>query len=475
VKTVRAAAVAALVGSIVVSGATPALAAGDTTPPTVVTDLRNGQLVPRTARFNALVHDNVGIKKVEVLINGDVYLSAPVWIGPTAVTFSPELDGKDVNLTVRAYDAAGNTGEATTRVRVDASGPRVVLTPGPGSSLKGVVTINADVSADTAELTMYDGQTGALLARRAGKPWTITWNTAGQSDNPYFRATDAVGNVSNVYTDYRVDNEAPTIGALRIAYQVDGRRIVSATPRMPRTATLTADVADLGGVDRIEWWSGNVKIGTGASVTWNAGPASRAATVQVRAWDSLGNAGTKSFAVRVDTAGPVITSITPANRALVRGSHVTSVVRATDPSGVYGAFPADNRADYKAPFTGVFPVTLDGPRTLTWTVVDALGNKTTAGRVVIVDNTRPSLAITKAPGNGARVSGTVKVSASAGDKNGIGRVELLINGKIVARDTRAGYNFSIKTSKYGKKLKVQLRAYDKAGNLTGTSVRTWYR
>jgi hypothetical protein len=117
----------------------------------------------------------------------------------------------------------------------------------------------------------------------------------------------------------------------------------------------------------------------------------------------------------------------------------------------------------------------DGPQKLTWTVTDRLGNTATVERTVIADNTNPRLAITKAPKNRAKVTGTVTVKATASDRNGINRVELLINGKTVAKDTTAGYAFTIKTKKYSKKMTMRLRVYDKAGNITYTPVRTWRR
>jgi Big-like domain-containing protein len=73
------------------------------------------------------------------------------------------------------------------------------------------------------------------------------------------------------------------------------------------------------------------------------------------------------------------------------------------------------------------------------------------------------------------VKGTVTLKASASDHNGANRVELLVNDKIVAKDTTAGYSFSINTTKYGKTMKVQLGAYDKAGNSLTSSTRTWHR
>lgn len=129
----------------------------------------------------------------------------------------------------------------------------------------------------------------------------------------------------------------------------------------------------------------------------------------------------------------------------------------------------------RAPYTVAASAGPAGFRTLTWYVTDRLGNSSRMNRTVVVDNTRPTLKITKAPKKGAKVRGTVKIAASARDRNGIARVELLVNGKVTAKDVKAGYAFSLNTKKYGKKIKIRLRAYDKAGNTTMTATRTWRR
>ncbi|MEU4214065.1 Ig-like domain-containing protein [Actinoplanes sp. NPDC026623] len=67
------------------------------------------------------------------------------------------------------------------------------------------------------------------------------------------------------------------------------------------------------------------------------------------------------------------------------------------------------------------------------------------------------------------------MSVKATDASGIARVELLINGKVVATDTRAGYVLAFKTTSQKKTIKVQVRAYDKLGNVKYTTTRTWTR
>ncbi|WP_268248034.1 Ig-like domain-containing protein [Actinoplanes lobatus] len=83
--------------------------------------------------------------------------------------------------------------------------------------------------------------------------------------------------------------------------------------------------------------------------------------------------------------------------------------------------------------------------------------------------------MTKAPKNKAKIKGTTKVYVKASDGSGIARVELIANGKVVARDYTAGYLLGFDASKQKKTMKVQVRAYDKLGNVKYTSTRTWYR
>jgi hypothetical protein len=94
---------------------------------------------------------------------------------------------------------------------------------------------------------------------------------------------------------------------------------------------------------------------------------------------------------------------------------------------------------------------------------------------LIADNKAPTVKITSGPKSGAKVKGTVTVKVSAGDASGVARVELLINGKVVAKDVSAAYVFKIKVSKFPKTMKIQIRAVDRVGNTATTATRTWKR
>jgi hypothetical protein len=117
----------------------------------------------------------------------------------------------------------------------------------------------------------------------------------------------------------------------------------------------------------------------------------------------------------------------------------------------------------------------DGKHTLSFELTDLAGNVRAARRTVYIDNTVPSLNVTNAPKNQAKLTKKVTLKARATDKYGVAKVQLLVNGKVVATDTTAGYQFTLNPKKYGKKFTVQMRAYDRAGNVRYSTKRTHRR
>lgn len=86
------------------------------------------------------------------------------------------------------------------------------------------------------------------------------------------------------------------------------------------------------------------------------------------------------------------------------------------------------------------------------------------------DTQAPSVSI-KTPAAGAKVSGLVDVDVSATDNVGVARVELLVNGAVVATDISSPYQFAFDSSGYedGMQLTLQARAFDAAGNAASSS------
>ena len=85
-------------------------------------------------------------------------------------------------------------------------------------------------------------------------------------------------------------------------------------------------------------------------------------------------------------------------------------------------------------------------------------------------DTEPPTAAILSPAVGSTVDDLVPVDVSAQDNYGVGRVELYVNGALVAADTTAPYQFSWDSSaSAGKAVTLTAKAYDAAGNVGASS------
>ncbi|GAB1644000.1 S8 family serine peptidase [Krasilnikovia sp. MM14-A1259] len=192
----------------------------------------------------------------------------------------------------------------------------------------------------------------------------------------------------------------------------------------------------------------------------------------------------KALAAPGDKTPPTVGGATPGYMAKFRGTVTVTATNVSDNAGGSGAdhawLYADGKyigSDYSAPFAVNFNSgTRNGTVKLQWKIFDRAGNVGMLYRNVVADNLAPTLKWTSGPANNAKVKGKVTVKASASDAgSGVSRVELWINGKLTQWDWSAGYQFVVDTAKYGKTIKVQLRAPDRVGNIRYDATRTWKR
>jgi subtilisin family serine protease len=184
--------------------------------------------------------------------------------------------------------------------------------------------------------------------------------------------------------------------------------------------------------------------------------------------------------LRTDAAKPTTSFRFPAESAPVRGT-VTVGARAGDDTGVRSVqllvggrvVGTDTTSPYAFRWAAA---AYHGPVTLTLRAYDRAGNVTLSRRTVRVDNAGPAVLIAKAPPTGTkRIRGTAYVTARASDPSGVSRMELLVNGRVTQRHAGTLREFPVPTGRFGKVLRVQVRAYDKLGNARSTPVRTWHR
>ncbi|BBH65751.1 hypothetical protein ACTI_24360 [Actinoplanes sp. OR16] len=376
-----------------------------------------------------------------------------------------DLAGGDRTVRVSVIDRAGNRTDYYRFLDIDLTGPEAALIPEdhPGLVGPGLHVFQGEAS-DRAGVARSEWWIDGALRGREPSYVAYDFGTRARTTAVEWRVWDRVGNRTVVRYPVTVDVQAPTVVSTSPAANTRVRgTTLKATLKLADQTGVYSTITE-GGLDH------DVTAPYTATFRLGADGPQRLGWVVSDHWN---NSRRVYQTVIVDNSGPSVAWVTPSS--LVRGSRISSSIRASDPAGVAKAQLSGAAADTAAPYASSIAAGKDGKKTLTWTVWDKLGNRTVVKRSVIVDNTAPSVKVTKAPKNKAKVKGTVKVTAAASDRNGVARVELLVNGKVVAKDTKAAYRFSVSTKKYGKKIKIQLRAYDKAGNVSKTSTRTWYR
>jgi RHS repeat-associated protein len=179
--------------------------------------------------------------------------------------------------------------------------------------------------------------------------------------------------------------------------------------------------------------------------------------------------------------GPITSVAAPLGGSTVRGTAPFSAAASDDGRVdkveflVNGAVIA---TDTSAPFDINWSTTTNGPKTLTVRATDNAGNVTTSDAVTVtVDNTGSPTTSLTAPANGASVSGTTAVSASASDDTAVSRVEFFLNGTRFAESIASPYNAAWNTldpalPAYDGTHELTSRATDSSGLVTASAPRT---
>ncbi|WP_433296244.1 Ig-like domain-containing protein [Actinoplanes sp. CA-030573] len=478
--------VAALVAVLVVGvGAAPARAAES---PVVSLGLAPGQRINKTVVVQPTIAPGTDVQSVMLLANGN--RAATAVAAPWTLSWNTrDIVDADVIVSLRLTDSHGawTTSEPVT-VRVDNYAPLADFPwpsstyPNKDNSFRGVKQFNLTPREQPQTVRRIDLLLdGRVIDSATTAPWTVTWDTSGRTGMVLLqsRTYDQLDNVTVNQAHAHVDNTPPS---LDLAWdETDG--YVSRTGR-----GVLVDSRDPALVDRVELWVNGKLIRTDRSICcngtdavwlkWDPAAVNGRATMTIRSYDSLGNVAEHTRSVIVDNDRPAIT-FTPAANAYVHGVFTNAVTGVRDATGLVYMSGYINELAYthQAPWRVRIDSrrVADGRRTLEVTVMDKAGNVTTVKRAITVDNTLPAVKYQQAPSNNAKLTKKFKVTAKASDRFGVARVQLLVNGKVIATDTKAAYSFTVNPKKYGKKFTVQIRAYDKAGNVKYTAKRTYRR
>ena len=189
------------------------VAPADTTPPTVAIASPTGGTVGGSVKVSVNANDNVGVTRVDLLVNNAVVASSNV--APYAFTWnSSAYPNGSVTLTARAYDAKSNVGtSAAVIVNVsnttggaavsDTTAPVVTIaSPLGGATVSSTITVRASATdnAGTSGMTMKLYVDGALAGSVRGASLSMNWSprkVAAGVHTISVTATDASGNTGS--------------------------------------------------------------------------------------------------------------------------------------------------------------------------------------------------------------------------------------------------------------------------------------
>jgi hypothetical protein len=443
-------------GNMVTSGPVSVTVSNrDEVPPTVsLTAPAAGASLRQSVTLSAEVADNVGVARVQFLVDGDP-VGPELTAAPYAVSWDTTAvaDGAHA-LGVIARDAAGNTATAAPiSVTVDNAPPSVTVTgPAEGETVLGLVAVTADAADNVAVAGVQFRLDGINLGSAvAAAPFTLDWDSTAVANGSHTLtavAHDAVGNVStSAVVSVTVNNPDTTPPTVALTTPANGAPARGTIP-------LAADAADNVGVEGVRFLLDGEPVGGEVtiapySITWeSAAVPDGVHTLSAIARDAAGNSTTAAaVAVTVDNAPPTASVIAPAAGSAIRGS-VAVIVVAADNVGVAGVqFLLDGNPlgaeDTTAPYSVSWNTAAagNGAHTLSAVARDAGGNTASAADVTVtIDNVAPTVTVT-APANNSLVRGSILVAADAADNVAVAGVQFLLDGASLGSEvTTAPYS-----------------------------------
>lgn len=295
--------------------------AADTSAPTVtITAPANGATVSGNVAFAVSASDNVKVSKVEFFDNG--VLSAVVNATPYSYTWNTAaaVNGSHT-LTSKAYDAAGNIGQAASiqvtvnNVVADTTAPAVAISsPASGATISGMVNITASASDSVGVSKVEFYVNGVLKATDTTAPFSFSWDSATVANGSYSlsaRAFDAAGNIgqsgsvtANVNNSL-ADSSAPTVAISSPA----------ASASVTGVVVVNASASDNVAIKKVEFYINGVLQATDTaapySYSWNStAKANGSYILSARAYDAAGNVGQSAeVSVSVNNVAAVNSSI----------------------------------------------------------------------------------------------------------------------------------------------------------------------
>jgi hypothetical protein len=447
-------------------------AAPDGPPRAFINHPTPGAFIARTDTIFVDASDDVGVVRVDFLLDSTVIGSSSTYPYSLAVDFSLYPEGPH-QITARAIDTAGQTGSGSTPITIDYTKPVLhIISPPSGTVVSGPITIDVNATDNFGFFSVDLWVDGSPRQSRFAPPWTFTLDPASLSAGTHFlviAGTDRAFNFGDNITDWHtivVDRAAPVAA---ITAPAQGTVVAD-------TVNVNVSASDDAGVSRVEMLVDGQLWSTAWYAPYNfslsIGPlASGPRQLQARAVDLAGRI-TLSTPVTVlhDRTAPVVAITAPA-AGDVRGVLVVTA-EASDDVGVSQVELLLDGVVQGSASSAPYQFSLDtaalvqGPHRLEAAAMDGVGRRTVSGAVdVIFDNIPPGISFL-APEAGATVSGTAPVTIEGSDgETALVSVEILVDGQSRATLTASPYTWQWDTTAETTGVhQLAARAVDRAGN-----------
>ncbi|MGH9879721.1 MAG: Ig-like domain-containing protein, partial [Nitrososphaerales archaeon] len=279
--------------------------ATDTTPPTVaIASPSNGATVQGTILWTASATDNVGIKVVQFLIDGNAYTAdsaSPYSVGIATTALSNGAH----RLLVVAYDTSMNSAMHEITIYVnngDTTPPAApkITNPASGTSTSDTTPTFSGTAEASSTIRLYDGSSTIPIATTTADStgsWSATPSstmTAG-THSVTAKCTDAAGNTSPASTavSVTIDTTPPKVSIISpsIGAMVKG------------TITVSVSATDNVGVSKVELYLGGSLKGTDTTSPYSFSLDTSTVkngyqTLMAKAFDKAGNTSTQSILIK---------------------------------------------------------------------------------------------------------------------------------------------------------------------------------
>jgi chitodextrinase len=457
----------------------------DTTPPTVSVNAPDTFTGPVT--LSATANDNVGVTKVEYLLDGSKIGEATTAPYDYVFDSTTRPDGS-YSLTAKAYDAEGNVGTSTVKTitinNSETTAPTVSITsPADGATVSGTVTIAAD-AADNVGVTKVDFAHGSTaIGSSTTAPYSVDWDTTTVADGQYTltaTAYDAAGNSAPATITLTVDNpdtQAPTAPTGLTATATSHDRV---------DLSWSAATDDSGSIDKYQVFrDGSLLAETnGLSVDYADTTVAESTTYSytVKAVDASGNISPASASASVTTPAPpdVTPPSAPTNltaTAVAFNRVDLTWTAATDNSGTISKYQVFRGGQILAETTGTSysDTTVTESTIYLYSVkaVDPSGNVGPASDGA--STTTPAAPDTTPPSAPANLAATATAynrvnltwSASSDNSGTVTKYYIYRGGAVIAETT--GLTFADTTVNASTTYSYVVRALDPSGNVSAAS------